>query len=109
MRRMKVEYFIGIVPPEEYLKRIERFQRRWMNYLGVAPHITLKAQGGLTPDKTWIAKVKKVCENFKPFQVSLGKPMYFGDSIFTESPGKTSDACIEPKKPTFFSDEATSG
>jgi 2'-5' RNA ligase len=81
MRRMKVEYFIGIVPPEEYMKRIEHFQRRWMNYLGVEPHITLKAQGGLTPDKKWIDKVKKVCENFKPFQISLGKPMYFGDSI----------------------------
>jgi hypothetical protein len=51
MRRMKVEYFIGIVPPEEYMKRIECFQRRWMNYLGVEPHITLKAQGGLTSDK----------------------------------------------------------
>jgi 2'-5' RNA ligase len=73
MRRMKVEYFIGIVPPEEYMKRIEHFQRRWMNYLGVEPHITLKAQGGLTPDKKWIDKVKKVCENFKPFQISLGK------------------------------------
>jgi hypothetical protein len=24
---MKVEYFIGIVPPEEYMKRIEHFQR----------------------------------------------------------------------------------
>jgi 2'-5' RNA ligase len=80
MGRMKVEYFIGIVPPEEYLKRIENFQRKGINNLGVEPHITLKAQGGLTPDKKWIDKVK-VCKNFKPFQISLDKPMYFGDNM----------------------------
>ncbi|MET1031738.1 2'-5' RNA ligase family protein [Domibacillus tundrae] len=78
---MKKEYFIGIVPPEEYMERIEHFQRKWMNHLGVEPHITLKAQGGLTPDKEWIDKVKEVCENFKPFQLSLDNPMYFGDTI----------------------------
>ncbi|PHF35220.1 2'-5' RNA ligase [Bacillus pseudomycoides] len=78
---MQVEYFIGIVPPKEYLERIEHFQSRWVNYLGVEPHITLKAQSGLTPDKKWIDKVQKVCRNFKPFQVSLDKPMYFGDNI----------------------------
>jgi len=78
---MKVEYFIGIVPPKEYLERIERFQSRWINKLGVEPHITLKAQGGLTPDKKWIDKIQKVCENFKPFQISLDKPKYFGENI----------------------------
>lgn len=78
---MNAEYFIGIVPPEEYLTRVVQFQRKWIRELGVEPHITLKAQGGLTPDKTWINKVQRVCENFKPFQVSLGKPMYFGDNI----------------------------
>ncbi|TYS16656.1 2'-5' RNA ligase family protein [Rossellomorea vietnamensis] len=78
---MKVEYFIGIVPPEEYLERIEHFQSKWIKQSGVEPHITLKAQGGLTPDKKWIDKVQKVCETFKPFQVSLDKPKYFGDNI----------------------------
>ncbi|WP_342578197.1 2'-5' RNA ligase family protein [Psychrobacillus sp. FSL K6-2843] len=78
---MKVEYFIGIVPPEEYLERIEHFQRRWIKQLGVEPHITLKAQGGLTADKKWIDKVQKTCKDFKSFQVSLDKPKYFGDNI----------------------------
>ncbi len=78
---MEKEYFIGIVPPEEYLKRIESFQRKWLEDLHVEPHITLKAQGGLTPDKKWIAKVQKVCEHFKPFHISLDQPMYFGDNI----------------------------
>ena len=78
---MDKEYFIGIVPPKEYLDRIEQLQRKWMKHLGVEPHITLKAQGGLTLDKKWIDKVKKVCENFESFQMSLDKPMYFGDFI----------------------------
>ena len=78
---MKKEYFIGIVPPEEYMERIEHFQRKWMNHLGVEPHITIKAQWGLALDKEWIDKVKEVCENFKAFQLSLDKPLYFGDNI----------------------------
>lgn len=76
-----MEYFIGIVPPEDYLTKIIHFQSKWVRHLGVEPHITLKAQGGLTPDKTWINKIQKVCENFKPFQVLLGKPRYFVDNI----------------------------
>lgn len=79
--KVKKEYFIGIVPPEEYMERIEHFQRKWMNLLGVEPHITLKSQGGLTPDKEWIDKIKEVCENFKSFHLSLDKPMYFGNTI----------------------------
>jgi 2'-5' RNA ligase len=78
---MKVEYFIGIVPPKEYLERIEQFQRRWINHQGVEPHITLKAQGGLTPDKKWIDKVQNICNNFNTFHISLDKPKYFGDNI----------------------------
>ena len=78
---MKVEYFIGIVPPKEYLERIVHFQSNWIKQSGVEPHITLKAQGGLTPDKKWIGKVQKVCDTFKPFQVSLDKPKFFGDNI----------------------------
>ncbi|MGD6831229.1 2'-5' RNA ligase family protein [Sutcliffiella halmapala] len=78
---MDLKYFIGIVPPEECLKQIEQFQKRWVHHLGVEPHITLKAQGGLTSDKKWIDKVQKVCENFQPFKVSLDKPRYFGDNI----------------------------
>lgn len=88
---MKVEYFIGIIPPEKYLECIEHFQRRWVNYLGVEPHITLKAQGGLTPDKKWIDKVQKVCQNFQPFQLSLDKPKYFGDNILYLSVNKNNN------------------
>lgn len=78
---MEKEYFIGIVPPQEYLERIELFQRKWLDSLIVEPHITLKAQGGLTPDKKWIEQVEKVCLTIKPFQITLGNPTYFGDNI----------------------------
>ena len=47
----------------------------------VEPHITLKAQGGLTSDERWIETLQNVCKNFNSFQVSLGKPMYFGEHI----------------------------
>lgn len=78
---MNTKYFIGVVPPKEFLKQVEQLQRRWINKLGVEPHITLKAQGGLTSDEKWISKVKKICEDFSPFQVSIGKPQYFGENI----------------------------
>ncbi len=78
---MKVEYFIGIVPPEEQMRKIEHFQSRWVSFIGVEPHITLKAQGGLSPDEKWIDAVKKICADFKPFELSLENPMYFGENI----------------------------
>ena len=78
---MTPQYFIGISPPYDYLKRVEHFQHQWLHSLIVEPHITLKAQGGLTPDKKWIEKVKTVCKRTQPFTITLGKPNYFGDNI----------------------------
>ncbi|MFC4410575.1 2'-5' RNA ligase family protein [Chungangia koreensis] len=74
-------YFIGIVPPDDYLNRVQEFQRKWIQPLGVEPHITLKAQGGLTDDLNWLKNIETICKNFKPFQISLGKPTYFGENI----------------------------
>ncbi|MGG4547657.1 2'-5' RNA ligase family protein [Rossellomorea marisflavi] len=78
---MKKEYFIGIVPPEEYLERVQQFQNRWMGNVGVELHITLKAQGGLSPDRKWLDEVKGVASRFRPFSLSLGEPAYFGEAI----------------------------
>ncbi|BCB03535.1 2'-5' RNA ligase family protein [Bacillus sp. KH172YL63] len=78
---MEKDYFIGIVPPPEYLERIEQFQGKWIAKPGVEPHITLKAQGGLTPDEKWMEAVQRVCEGFTPFPASLEEPKYFGDTI----------------------------
>ncbi len=78
---METDYFIGIVPPEDYLKRIVKFQSKWMEHLRVEPHVTLKAQGGLTLDKKWINKVRNVCKDFPPFSLAFNQPRYFGESI----------------------------
>ena len=78
---MDVEYFIGITPPKEYAEKIELFQSKWMKLLTVEPHITLKAQGGLTPDKSWLENVQKVCNSFEPFIIVLEKPAFLGETI----------------------------
>ncbi|MDZ5712658.1 2'-5' RNA ligase family protein [Jeotgalibacillus haloalkalitolerans] len=78
---MKVEYFIGIVPPSDYIERIEQFRSKWTSQSGVEPHITVKAQGGLTPDKKWLDQIRKVCVNVKPFPISLDEPNFLGDHI----------------------------
>lgn len=75
------QYFIGIAPPHDTLTKVERFQQKWLDFLGVEPHVTLKAQGGLTSDKKWIESIETVCQNTQPFLLTLDKPAYFGDNI----------------------------
>ncbi|MCA1063737.1 2'-5' RNA ligase family protein [Rossellomorea sp. AcN35-11] len=79
-----MKYFIGIVPPEEYKIKVVEFRDKWKNNSisdVVEPHITLKAQGGLTTDEKWLSIVKEVCYKTKPFLISLAKPMFFGEEI----------------------------
>src|SRR5687768_8031602 len=79
-----MQFFIGIVPPDEFKKKIVELQQQWKNNSlpdVVEPHITVKAQGGLTPDEVWLSKVKKVCEDFSSFKLKLNKPAFFGDSV----------------------------
>ncbi|PZE21100.1 2'-5' RNA ligase family protein [Paenibacillus xerothermodurans] len=79
-----MHFFIGIVPPDEYVCQTTRFQRQWPNNAlpqDVEPHITVKAQGGLTPDGSWIDAVKCVCSGFPAFQVSLHQPMFFSRDV----------------------------
>ncbi|MGP4068482.1 2'-5' RNA ligase family protein [Halobacillus sp. B29] len=78
---MSAEYFIGIVPPKSYMERVEHFRKQWMTYSIVEPHITLKAQGGLSPDKNWIERVREVCENVRTFSIQVAEPAYFGDHV----------------------------
>jgi 2'-5' RNA ligase len=79
-----MQFFIGIVPPEEYKKKITKLQRQWKNHAlpdVVEPHITIKAQGGLTAKKDWQREVEKVCGDTAPFKLKLNKPAFFGDSV----------------------------
>ncbi|MBM7553076.1 2'-5' RNA ligase family protein [Thalassobacillus pellis] len=79
-----MQYFIGIVPPEPYKQRVIEFQQKWKNNrIGdvVEPHITLKAQGGLTSDQQWLPKIEELCHAFKAFTISISQPKLFGEDI----------------------------
>lgn len=75
-----MQYFIGIVPPYDYKEKIISFQKQWSNnglVNVVEPHITIKAQSGLTTDKSWIHDVEKVCGEFSSFYITLAEPKLF--------------------------------
>jgi 2'-5' RNA ligase len=79
-----MQYFIGIVPPDEYLERVVAFQKRWLsNGLPnvVEPHVTVKAQSGLTLDMAWLGKVKVIRSSFSKFQLALSEPALFGNQV----------------------------
>ncbi|WP_419887542.1 2'-5' RNA ligase family protein [Neobacillus niacini] len=79
-----MQYFIGIVPSDDYKSKVLKFQKHWTNNSlpdVVEPHITIKAQGGLTPEKDWLKKVENVCKTTLPFKVKINKPAFFGVSV----------------------------
>lgn len=45
------------------------------------PHITVKAQGGLSIDEKWLSTVNDVCKKFPSFKVELNESKFFGDSV----------------------------
>jgi 2'-5' RNA ligase len=79
-----MQYFIGIVPPSDYKEKIINFQKNWESngvINVVEPHITLKAQGGLTPDKRWLDDLETLCRDFPSFRITLTEPKFFGDYV----------------------------
>ncbi|HEU4963278.1 MAG TPA: 2'-5' RNA ligase family protein [Bacilli bacterium] len=74
-------FFIGLVPPDEFGEQLDVLHRRWNYRTIAAPHITVKAQSGLTPDMDWVEKVRSVCAKISPFTIQLGGPTFFGDSV----------------------------
>lgn len=79
-----MQYFIGIIPPDEYKAQIVSFCNRWgSNRLQeiVEPHITVKAQGGLTEDMVWLERIGNACLSVPGFQLSLTEPAMFGTSV----------------------------
>lgn len=79
-----MQYFIGVVPPDDYRQKLMQFQNRWPNNRineFVEPHITVKAQDGLGPDLEWLEKVKRICTCFPAFQVSITESSTFRDDV----------------------------
>lgn len=75
------EYFIGIVPPQPLYNSIINVQKKYISRLGIEPHVTLKAQSGLTEDEKWIEEVKNIISNFKQFKVDIKGSSYFGSIV----------------------------
>lgn len=79
-----MQYFIGIVPPDDYKEKTASFRDRWasnrLRYV-VEPHITVKAQSGLTEDMIWLENIKIKCSSFKSFQLTLSEPATFGTAV----------------------------
>ena len=79
-----MKYFIGIVPPDNYRSTLSQFRKQWPdNWIDeiVEPHITLKAQGGLTPDESWLEDVRQACRKIEPFEVAIGNTAFFGEDV----------------------------
>lgn len=79
-----MQYFIGISPPKSFSNRVSRFRKSWLNgqvEKAVEPHITLKAQGGLTPDESWFEDVRQACRKIEPFEVAIGNTAFFGEDV----------------------------
>lgn len=76
-----IEFFIGIVPPEEISKKITEFQKKFFYKEVVEPHVTIKTQSGLTEDKGWVDKVQDYLKKQKVFTVKLGDTQWFRDEV----------------------------
>lgn len=79
-----MQYFIGIVPPDEYKEQVASFRNQWAsNRLRdvVEPHITVKAQSGLTEDMRWLENVRITCSSFQSFQLTISEPATFGTAV----------------------------
>ncbi|WP_394218727.1 2'-5' RNA ligase family protein [Halobacillus trueperi] len=79
-----MQHFIGLIPPEGFKEKVIHFQKKWSENTiteVVEPHVTLKAQGGLTPDRHWLNEVRETCRKLKPFRIQLGAPAFFGDDV----------------------------
>lgn len=76
-------YFIGVVPPVEDQRRIQHFRERWRaaRHGTTEPHVTVKAQGGLTEDLRWLVAVREVCSTTDPIPVETQGPAVFGASV----------------------------
>jgi len=79
-----VQYVIGVVPPPAISERIVAFQRAWAENTDpdiVEAHTTVKAQGGLSDDLKWLEEAESLAAQTQPFEVTLGSPSTFGDSV----------------------------
>lgn len=79
---MSMPYFIAAMPPDGYRERIVEFSKLWNYEPGWPPHITVKAQAGLSDGMDWLERVEQVCLDSPPrLTVSLGEPTMLGSDV----------------------------
>ena len=71
-------FFVGVLPPPELSARILAWQRA-LDHLITAPHVTLKAPGGLNAQQTLACR--EVCRRTPPFDLRLGGVQTFGGRV----------------------------
>jgi 2'-5' RNA ligase len=84
-----MQYFIGIALPNDLKERVVSFQKGFASNKVpdiAEPHITVKAQGGLTEDESWIEAIRESVKRYPSFDVSLIGIAGFGDSVLFLSP-----------------------
>jgi 2'-5' RNA ligase len=75
-------YFLGVVPPEPLLTRIEEFRGRWDHpHHHVEPHVTLKIPFAWDQDAmAFLAPVRWACREAGPFDIRLGPTARFPEA-----------------------------
>ena len=71
-------FFVGVLPPPKLSARILAWQRA-LDHLITAPHVTLKAPGGLNVQQTLACR--EVCRRTPPFDLRLGGVQTFGGRV----------------------------
>lgn len=84
-----MQFFIGIIPPDDIKQKIISFQKKFKNN-GVPfvaePHITIKAQSGLMDDLLWLSKVESIIKNIQSFDIKLEKVDDFNNKVIFLKP-----------------------
>lgn len=78
-----VKYFIAIPILDEPSEKIKNFQRAFSakSIIMAEPHVTVKAQGGLSGDEKWVSKIKEVIEKTNCFELTLSSVETFGNKV----------------------------
>lgn len=89
-----MKFFLGIVPPLVTKERILNFQKSFPTNMVPffnEPHITIKAPGGLTEDKSWLLKTMVLIGDYPRFQIKFDAVESFEDQVLFLKPQRTEE------------------
>ena len=79
--RAEAASFLGVVPPASVAEEIVALQRAAGVEASVLPHVTVKAQPGLSDGNAWRPSVAAAVQRFEPFDLEVGGVRWFGHGI----------------------------